>query len=254
MSLDFSARFYSKLSKHPGRTLADGILFIVFFQVVRFWVRQAGIYSSIKIPVSLFSPVIGFDMFTGPIIEILNSFVNIEQWKFFVFVVLVCIGCFEIVLFYLFKSSDVGCKKKMDTFLRGTRLTTFILVPLFFLPTSYDSTETCIYSIAAYAFTYSSLRFMPKEVQTITLLVGVLFTLLSWKAFFYEGLEFHKTCPSQVSLIMKDQNEKMETGCWISSSDKYIVLMQGGAEAPRPQIIPRDDVSRFIFLERPVQK
>lgn len=254
MTLDFSARFYRKLSKHPGRTLADGIVFIVLFQAIRFWVRQAGIYSSLKIPVSLFSPVIGFDMFTGPIIEILNSFVKIETWKFFVFGFLVCVGLFEFVLLCIFKSNDLDCENKMQIFLRLTRLTTFILVPLFFLPTSYDSTETCIYSVLAYAFTYSSLRFMPKEIQTITLLVGVLFTLLSWKAFFYEGFELYKTCPSQVTLIMKEQKEKAETGCWISSSDKYIVLMQGGVDAPRPQIIPRDTVSRFLFLERAVQK
>ncbi len=250
MDLDFSARFYKKLSTHPARAIADGICFILIFQIVRFWIRQAGIYSSIKVPVSLFGPVIGYDMLTGPIIEIFNSFHKIEIWKILIFGLLVSIGIIEIILLCIFRSHTDSCKNKVQECLRWIRLFTFILVPLFFLPTSYDSTQTTVYSIFAFILTYASIRFIPKEIQTVSLLLGVLFTLLSWEAYFREGTDFYKTCSSQVTLIMKDKAEKLETGCWISSSDKYIVLMQGGVDAPTPKIIPRDGVGGFRFLER----
>lgn len=247
--LNLSVRFYQKVSRHPVRTIMDGVIFIVVFQILKFWIRQAGIYSSVKVPVSLFGPVIGYDMLTGPFIEILNSFYKIEKWKVFLFGFLVCVSLFELLLILMPKSQSQNCERRVTKISQSLHLLIFIFLPLFFLPTNYESLEGCLYSILSFILIYSSVRFIPKSIQTISLISGVLLLLLSWQNSFNEGLNFYKKCPSQVTLIFKEQFHP-ETGCWVSSSEKYIVLMQGSVNSPSPKIIPRDAVIGFRFLER----
>lgn len=223
---------------------------VVVFHAARFWIRQIGLFNSINIPVSTFSPSIGKEMAVGPLIEIVKDIQNIGPLKSWLLGVM-CAFFFIWILLKVFKSKIEskypGSSILCQNICYSIKAFIILTIPIFLLPKlSGVATANLTGAICITSLNYV-LLLKKKPLAIVAILISLLSGYHSFSNYYGQGIEMTSTCRLAATLVMSDDGKKIHKGCWISSSASNVILRKNVLGTFTTIVIPNDQIKLMSF-------
>ncbi len=244
-SLLFGLQVFAEfIRKRPVRFLIGGIAVMVWFHIFRFWAAQAGVYANVQLPTSIYTPSLGWNMIVGPIIEITKDINPNDCWKKIIFSILIILAILNFALNFIKKTKAATKYKRISE--QALRIAVFVFVPALLLPRSGLGVSVDIAGAIAVCSLLLSLGSRSRDFQALAMLIALGAIYCSINEYYERGKAFVANCELQAAIGIKDQSYLL-TGCWITSSERYIVLKSNDSQII---VIPRDDATKFFFTPK----
>ncbi|OQW47620.1 MAG: hypothetical protein A4S09_15010 [Proteobacteria bacterium SG_bin7] len=248
--LDSFKTLSEDLKDHAARLLSMGFLIVVIFHTARFWIRQIGTFNSLNIPISTFAPSVGKELIIGPLIEIvkdLQSFGPMKSWLLGVistlFVLWVLIRIFQTPIEKYFK----GISKYLNDICYCIKACIYLTTPVFFLPKLSGIAEANLAGAVCVIGLHYIVLLKKKPFTVVAMMISLLSGYCSLEHYYSQGIQMTNVCRLSTTIVMSDDGKKFHKGCWISSSNSYVLMRKKINESFTTLAIPRDQIKLISF-------
>ncbi len=248
--IDSAKRFSIDLRTNPLRILSTSFVVILVFHAVRFWIRQIGTFNSLNIPISTFAPAVGKELVVGPVIEVVRDLQNLGPLKWALFGGLIVLGLVWVLVTFFKKKVVSKCPSLKDSVEDASSVIesiVFLVIPIFFLPKLSGCPSANFFGAVCIVSLHYILIFKPQTFAFLGVISALLTGYLSISPYYVQGVTMPDVCRLSATLVMNEDGTKFHKGCWISSSEHFVILRKSIAGNFSTIVIPREEIKLISF-------